>query len=82
MVIPESAEPSRNLAQFVAFVALAVGLFVLAGWAFGMEQLTNIVPTWPRMVRLTALSFILVGLRLVAGDHPEDACRPSSPPRC
>ena len=64
MVIPESAEPSRNLAQFVAFVALAVGLFVLAGWAFGMEQLTNIVPAWPRMVRLTALSFIVSGIAL------------------
>jgi PAS domain S-box-containing protein len=64
MAIPESAEPSRNLAQFVAFVAVAVGLFVLAGWGFGMEQLTNIVPTWPRMVRLTALSFILSGVAL------------------
>jgi cytochrome bd-type quinol oxidase subunit 2 len=64
MVIPESAEPSRNLAQFVAFVALVVGLFVLAGWAFGMDQLTNIVPTWPRVVRLTALSFILSGFAL------------------
>ena len=64
MVIPESAEPSRNLAQFVAFVALAVGLFVLAGWAFGMDQLTNIVPTWPRVVRLTALAFILSGFAL------------------
>src|SRR5688572_6181862 len=64
MAIPESAEPSRNLAQFVAFVALAVGLFVLAGWAFGMDQLTNIVPTWPRVVRLTALAFILSGFAL------------------
>src|SRR5690349_1282973 len=59
----ESAEPSR-LAQFVAFVALAVGLFVFAGWAFGMEQLTNIVPTWPRVVRLTALAYILSGIAL------------------
>ena len=63
MSIPESAEPSR-LAQFVAFVALAVGLFVFAGWAFGMEQLTNIVPTWPRVVRLTALAYILSGIAL------------------
>src|SRR3982751_4813685 len=63
MAIPESAEPSR-LAQFVAFVSLAVGLFVFAGWAFGMEQLTNIVPTWPRVVRLTALAFILSGIAL------------------
>src|SRR5690349_1620294 len=63
MAIPESPEPSR-LAQFVAFVSMAVGLFVFAGWAFGMEQLTNIVPTWPRVVRLTALAYILSGIAL------------------
>src|SRR5882672_1642927 len=63
MAVPESAESSR-LAQFVAFVALAVGLFVLAGWTFGMDQLTNIVPTWPKVVRLTALAFIVAGVAL------------------
>ena len=56
---PESAESSQYFAQFAAFVALFVGLFVLAGWAFDMEQLTNIVPSWPKMVKLTALSFLL-----------------------
>jgi PAS domain S-box-containing protein len=61
---PESAEPSRYFAQFAAFVALFVGLFVLAGWAFDMVQLTNIVPSWPNMVKLTALSFVLAGLAL------------------
>jgi len=64
MTVPESAEPSRNLAQFAAFVALAVGLFVFAGWTFDMEQITNIVPNWPKMVRLTALAFILAGVAL------------------
>ena len=60
----ESAEPSRFFAKFAAFVALAVGLFVLAGWAFDMDQLTNIVPGWPQMVRLTALSFVIAGVAL------------------
>jgi PAS domain-containing protein len=60
----ESAEPSRFFAKFAAFVALAVGLFVLAGWAFDMDQLTNIVPSWPQMVRLTAISFVISGLAL------------------
>ena len=67
MSISESPEPSRNLAQFVSFVAVAAGLFVLAGWAFGMEQLTNILPAWPRVVRLTALAFILSGAALWLG---------------
>src|SRR4051812_3513886 len=61
---PESAEPSRYFAQFAAFVALSVGLFVLAGWAFDLEQLTNIAPSWPKMVKLTALSFVLAGVAL------------------
>ena len=55
----QSAESSRNLARFAAFVALIVGAFVLAGWSLDMETLTNIVPGWPRMVRLSALCFIL-----------------------
>ena len=61
---PESAEPTRYFAQFAAFVALFAGLFVLAGWVFDMEQLTNIVPSWPKMVKLTALSFVLAGVAL------------------
>jgi len=61
---PESAEPTRYFAQFAAFVALSVGLFVLAGWAFDMEQLTNIAPSWPKMVKLSALSFVLAGVAL------------------
>src|SRR5678816_4674939 len=61
---PESAEPTRYFAQFAAFVALFVGLFVLTGWAFDLEQLTNIVLSWPKMVKLTALSFMLAGVAL------------------
>src|ERR1043165_2920039 len=60
----ESADTSRNLARFAAFVALVVGVFVLAGWSADLETLTNIVPGWPRMVRLTALCFILCGASL------------------
>ena len=61
---PEGAEPGRYFAQFTAFVAVAVGLFVLAGWALDMEQLANIAPTWPKMVKLTAVSFVLSGVAL------------------
>jgi PAS domain S-box-containing protein len=63
MAITESAEASR-LAQFVAFVSLAVGVFVFAGWTLDMEPLTNLVPGWPRMSRLTALAFIVAGAAL------------------
>ena len=60
MPITESAESSR-LAPFVAFVSVAVGVFVFAGWTLDMEPLTNLVPGWPRMSRLTALAFIVAG---------------------
>jgi PAS domain S-box-containing protein len=61
---PESADPSRYFAQVAAFVAVAVGLFVLAGWAFDMEPLTYVVPGWPKMARLTALAFAAAGFAL------------------
>jgi PAS domain S-box-containing protein len=60
----ESADSSRNFARFAAFVALIIGSFVLAAWSLDLETLTNIVPGWPRMVRLTALGFILCGASL------------------
>lgn len=58
------AVPGLHLAQFIGFVVLLVGSFVLAAWTFDIEQLTNIVPTWPRMVRLTAIAFMLAGISL------------------
>src|SRR5688572_23521363 len=64
MVPPESADSSRYLARFAAFVALTVGLFVFAGWLLGLEQLTNIAPNWPRMPVLSAAAFMLNGAAL------------------
>jgi PAS domain S-box-containing protein len=61
MVPSESAVSSRFLARFAAFVALIVGAFVLAGWWLDIEPLTNVIAGWPRMARLTALTFILCG---------------------
>ncbi|MEJ0086277.1 MAG: PAS domain S-box protein [Pseudomonadota bacterium] len=61
MEIPETADSSRYLARFAAFVALAAGLFVYFGWVFGIDPLTNLVPGWPRMSRLTALEFVVAG---------------------
>jgi hypothetical protein len=61
---PESADSHRFLARFAAFVSLAVGLFVFAGWLFDLEQLTNIAPGWPRMPMLTAAAIMLAGVAL------------------
>jgi PAS domain S-box-containing protein len=64
MVPPDSADSSRYLARFAAFVALTVGLFVFAGWLLDLEQLTNIAPHWPRMPMLAAAAFMLNGAAL------------------
>jgi len=59
-------------ARFTALLAIIVGAFVLAGWTLDLEQLTNLVPGWPRMVRLAATCFVLTGLALwfyLSGAH-------------
>jgi PAS domain S-box-containing protein len=58
----QSAANGKFFAQFTAFLSLAFGAFVFAGWVFDMDPLTNIVPGWPRISRLTAMGFILGGL--------------------
>src|SRR5690349_8824903 len=71
MSTDDSARPSRVLARLVALLAIVVGALSLAGWSFGIDQLTSLFPTWPRMARLSALSFLLAGftLWLAAGDR-------------
>src|SRR5262245_46171064 len=64
MVSAESADSSLFLARFAAFVAVIVGVFVLMGWWLDLEPLTNILPSWPRMARLSATTFILAGAAL------------------
>src|SRR5690349_16666088 len=60
---PQSSAPSNKyFAQFTAFLSLAFGAFIFAGWVFDMDPLTNLVPGWPRVSRLTALGFISAGL--------------------
>jgi PAS domain S-box-containing protein len=58
----QSAGSSKFFAQFTAFVSLAFGAFIFAGWVFDMDPLTNLVPGWPRISRLTAMGFMLAGL--------------------
>jgi PAS domain S-box-containing protein len=61
MTSQQSAGTGRFFAQFTAFVSFAFGSFIFAGWVFDMDPLTNIVPGWPRISRITALGFILAG---------------------
>jgi PAS domain S-box-containing protein len=65
MVSPESAEPTRILARFAAFIAIGVGLLVSTGWVFDVEQLTTLLPSWTKMAPLTAANFIVAGAALL-----------------
>jgi PAS domain S-box-containing protein len=69
---PEAAEPNRFFAQLAAFVSLAVGLLLFAGWTFGIDVLTHFIPGWPRVSRITALGFVLGGAAMwsVTIDRP------------
>jgi PAS domain S-box-containing protein len=57
-----SATSSKYFAQFTAFLSIAFGAFIFAGWAFDMESLTNLVPGWPRVSMITATGFVLGGI--------------------
>jgi PAS domain S-box-containing protein len=58
----QGAGSGKYFAQFTAFVSLAFGLFVFAGWIFDMDMLTNIVPGMPAISRITATGFVAGGL--------------------
>jgi PAS domain S-box-containing protein len=75
MTIGGKSEQGRYLAQFTAFLSLAFGSFVYAGWVFDMDPLTNIVPGWPRISRITAMAFITSGIAqwLCTTDRPRIA---------
>jgi PAS domain S-box-containing protein len=55
---------SSVFARFAALVAVAVGLLVFAGWWFDVQPLTNLMPGWPPMSRLTALAYLTSGVSL------------------
>jgi PAS domain S-box-containing protein len=52
----------------VSLVVFFAGASVLAGWMYGIDWLTRLVPDGPRMVPLTATGFVLTALALWVGD--------------
>src|SRR5688572_25576997 len=62
MANQQSEASSKYFAQFTAFVSMAFGAFVFAGWVFDLDPLTNIVPGMPRISRITALGFFTAGV--------------------
>ncbi|HEX6636678.1 MAG TPA: PAS domain S-box protein [Steroidobacteraceae bacterium] len=61
MGIQPSADSTKYFARFTACLSLAFGAFIFAGWVFGLDALTNLVPGMPAVSRLTALGFISAG---------------------
>jgi PAS domain S-box-containing protein len=62
MANQQSEASSKYFAQFTAFISMAFGAFVFAGWLFDLDPLTNIVPGMPRISRITALGFLTAGI--------------------
>lgn len=52
------------VARTAAAIVLLVSVAVLTGWSFDVPALVSVVPTWPKMVALTALGFTLAALSL------------------
>ncbi len=61
-----AAQSSSELyfARTISAIVFLVGILVLADWAFDVTPLTGMLPTWPRMVALTALAFVLSAISL------------------
>jgi PAS domain S-box-containing protein len=55
---------ATRFARLIGTIALLTSLLVLAGWALGIVVFTSIVPGWPRMAPLTALTFALASVAL------------------
>ena len=63
------------LVRSAAVLTAALGVIVLAGWAFGLPLLRSVLPGAVEMVANTAVGLALAGCALfVLGDRP-------SPPR-
>src|ERR1017187_1843149 len=61
---PIPAEPLRRISRLCAAAAIAIGVFVLAGWLFGVRALIQMLPGQVAMVPNTAVAFLLAGLAL------------------
>lgn len=66
-------------ARAAAAIVLLVSVLVLAGWSFDIPALASVIPTWPKMVALTALGFALAAVSLWLQAHAPLAA--SSSPR-
>jgi len=65
------------LATIAGAFVCSLGAVVLFGWMFGIASLTYIVPSWPRMIALTAFGFVTLGSALaLAAQHFESARAP------
>ena len=66
MPFPVTYVRSLRIAGAAGGVTAAVGIVVLAGWMSGWRALTHIHSGWRPMLPITALTFILAGISLLA----------------
>ena len=66
MPLPVTYIRSLRVAGMAGGVAFAVGALVLLGWMIDWRPLTQVYIGWRPMVPMTAMTFLLLGLALVA----------------
>ncbi|MCE0522924.1 MAG: ATP-binding protein [Methylacidiphilales bacterium] len=62
-----SFHAALRLAQFAGTITILIGLIVLLGWIFHIEDLKSVFPGYVSMKANTALCFVLSGTSLVIG---------------
>ena len=62
-----------HMAQLMAWAVILIGLIVLIGWAFDIENLKVILPGYVSMKANTAICFVLSGAALLTG-HLSSPC--------
>lgn len=62
--VPGMPPRTKFVSRLMGYVAMAVGILVIAGWLLGVEFLKGIFPGLPAMNPLTAVAFILAGVSL------------------
>lgn len=74
MTLPRLAGRLPDLAQTLAgVVAVVIGLSVIVGWQIGSPLLTQVRPGLPPMQYVTALSFVIAGIGLLAASSSRDS---------
>ncbi|MGB7760786.1 MAG: PAS domain S-box protein, partial [Bryobacteraceae bacterium] len=68
--------PLKLAARLVAVLAAAIGILVLAGWAFDIAALKSVLPGWVATKPNAAFAIVLMGYAMLSSSFPPSAFSP------